>query len=722
MHRMSVVAWCLLLPAIGFAGLADDHGHLPRVPAGLEARAGSDEPERSVTEWDPLGPFGGDVSSVAASPTAGAVVLAGVAPNGSAGGTMYRSTDGGDTWAVVAGFDVSAYDVEFTPGGVAYAGTDDSVWKSTDDGATWVELNLGIGLNDSVFEVTIDPSAATTMWAGVADHNGAQVQNVLRSTDEGTTWQNATPPMGAPMGCRGIGIDSADSDRVFAAFGGAFGGGQVWRSTDGGASWLNRSAGLPGNPVNDVVLDGPRVLAGGGQRFGSQHVGLYSSDNDGVNWTPLHDGTWPLLVVSDVELDPADRDVILAATEGAGVNRTTDGGATWEPGIGGSGDYTLASARFAPGSSSTIFLGASSIGVVRSFDAGATFEISSVGIGQLDVRSVASNPIDQGELAVAFQGLNDGGVYSSTDGGQTWLLEGCPPTRYNLVRFAPDGRLYAISDGPSTVAPEALYRRDPAGTWSYLGPDQGTHFESELYTLRFSSNDPDLFLMGGNDFGVAGFEATVWRTTDAGQGWTKEYESVQPDEKVSDIEIVEDGTDTVMVASFYDFGNPPDAGALRSEDSGVTWAKSSTGLPADGRPYALSPMPEAVDAFYLASGWPSTGLYQTMDGGQTWASTGFFGDDLRDVLAHPSEAGVVYLTQNGSPKVLRSSDGGVSFDGFDSGLSGASFPYALWFAAGDPDLLLLASSTGSWERELEQPFFADGFESGDTSAWSSTNP
>ena len=44
------------------------------------------------------------------------------------------------------------------------------------------------------------------------------------------------------------------------------------------------------------------------------------------------------------------------------------------------------------------------------------------------------------------------------------------------------------------------------------------------------------------------------------------------------------------------------------------------------------PMPEAVDAFYLASGWPSTGLYETTDGGQTWASTGFSGEDRKSVV------------------------------------------------------------------------------------------
>ena len=127
-----------------------------------------------------------------------------------------------------------------------------------------------------------------------------------------------------------------------------------------------------------------------------------------------------------------------------------------------------------------------------------------------------ANPLNPDEIAVAFQGQNNGGVLSSTDAGTTWLLESAPPTRYSAVGFAPDGTLYAISSGPSSVAQEGLYRRENNGSWTPLGPDQGPLFESDLNTMRFSLNNADLILLGGSDFGVAGFEGTIWRSTDAG--------------------------------------------------------------------------------------------------------------------------------------------------------------------------------------------------------------
>ena len=79
--------------------------------------------------------------------------------------------------------------------------------------------------------------------------------------------------------------------------------------------------------------------------------------------------------------------------------------------------------------------------------------VSSHGISVLDLYSIHANPLNPNELAVAFQGANNGGVFSSTDGGVTWSLESAPPTRYSAVRFAPGGTLYAISSGPSISCP-----------------------------------------------------------------------------------------------------------------------------------------------------------------------------------------------------------------------------------------------------------------------------
>src|SRR5437899_7414612 len=523
--------------------------------------------ERPVgaSAWTSLGPPGGDVFDVAASTLDANIVLAGLAPGGSFGGTLYRSSDGGNTWSEVPALDgVSVFDIEFAPApdGITYLGTQDSVRKSTDGGLSWVTLNLGIGANDQVFDVALDPSDSSIIWAGIADASGSQPVYVMRSTDGGVTWIDRTPPH-APLSGRATAVDPNDSNTVIAVFGGDFGGGEVWVTTDGGDSWTDRSAGLPGNPLNAVVYDGTRLLVGGGLLFGSQFVGLYESPDLGVTWTPLHDGTWPVLVVEDIAVDSNDAARIFVAIDGGGVNRTTDGGATWQIGIGGSQALAGRSIRFRPGSSQELFLGTSSLAVFHSTNSGDTFVQSSQGISELDLFSIAANPLNPDEIAGAFQGLNNGSVLSSLDDGATWRLESAPPTRYSAVRFAPDGTLYSISSGPSTVAQEGLYRRENNGTWTPLGPDQGPLYESDLDAMRFSLNDPNLILLGGADFGVAGFEGTIWRTSYAGQTWTKIYEGgdFQP---VTEIDIFRDGLDQVMIASHDDTSGGNQGDLLRS--------------------------------------------------------------------------------------------------------------------------------------------------------------
>lgn len=655
-------------------------------------------------DWFSLGPPGGDVFDAAVSTVAPSIALAGIAPDGSLGGTLYRSNDGGDTWSeVLALRGTSVFDIEFALAGTAYIGTQDSIRRSTDDGLSWTLLNLGIGLDDQVFDVALDPSNQSIMWAGIAGAIGGQPVNVMRSTDSGATWSNRTPPLAQPISCRGIAVDPSDSNTVIAVFGGEFGGGQVWTTTDGGDSWMNRSAGLPNNPMQAVVYDGTRLLVGGGQRFGSQNVGLYQSTDVGATWTPLHDGTWPVLVVDAIAVDPNDTQTILVAIDGSGVNRTTDGGDTWQIGIGGTGALAGRSLRFRPDSSTELFLGTSSLAVFRSTDGGDHFVQSSHGISEINLFSVDANPLASNELAIAFQGQNNGGVLSSLDGGVMWELESAPPTRYSAVRFAPDGRLYAISSGPSSVAEEGLYRRENNGTWTPLGPDQGPLFESDLNTVRFSRNNANLILLGGSDFGVAGFEATIWRSTDAGQTWTKVYE-LGDVHRVTDLEIVEDGTDQNMVAAWTSEMGDNIGGALRSTDGGASWFESSTGLPAFFRSPRLCASPTHPQSLIVSASlsFQSGGLFRTTDAGATWASTGWTGTNMvGDVACHRVDDQMLFVTQLSGDAVLRSQDGGATFAPFSNGLENVVAPRELAFA-GD-SRLLLASAKGSYATDLAKP-------------------
>jgi photosystem II stability/assembly factor-like uncharacterized protein len=706
----------LATPAAAIEPLATDaHGHVAArrwAPPG--AAAGPGATESGPPAWVSLGPFGGNVLAVATSPAVSGLVLAAVDSSGG-GSPLYRSTDGGESWQPVTGLGfIFVSDVEFAADGTAYLATSSHLQTSVDGGLNWSPITNPF--NGSVIEVAFEP-ATGALWLGLGGATFGATTFVIRSPDGGDTWADRTPPLPTPLDCTALALEPGSPATVYAGFSGFPGGGALWVSPDQGVTWFDRTAGLPAVPIHRIVYDGARAVVAGGAQFGSQTFGLYASDDDGMSWTPLHDGTWPSLYTFGLDIDPNDPSVLLVATATAGIFRSVDGGAEWAFGVAGTAGVSFNAVRYAPGSSSLVLAGATSQGVFRSADGGAGFAPSSTGITAVDVQSVAAHPADPQQLAAAFSGLNDGGVFTSDDGGATWVSEPVPPTRYSFVEFAPGGTLYAISDGPSSVAPEGVYRRESGGTWTPLGPNQGPFFETEGVALRFSAADPLLILLAGNDFGVAGFEATIWRSLNGGAGWSKVHEAAATG-SVSGVEILRGGNDQTMVAAYLGFDSNS-GGVLRSTNGGTTWSPSPTGLPAEVHGFGLCASPADPLRLFYASGFLPTGLFGSADGGVSWSSAGPFAADLRGVACDGVEEGVLWVIDVfGDGVVLRSSDSGLSFEPFGTGLPPLTALHQLVWAK-NPSRLFLASGAGVWRHDLPG-LFADGFESGDTSAWSAS--
>lgn len=670
-----------------------------------------------ILNWVEVGPPGGDVEVVRLSPENPNLLFAGLAPGGASGGTLFRSNDGGNQWEEVPEFHGnSVYDIQFGTEGLVYIGSTRGVWRSQDHGETWEDLDLGITGGtvggETVFRIALQNiEGELYLYAGVSSHLGSQDKNLLMSLDGGSSWLNITPPMGFPLACQGIAVHPLEGGKIYACFGNSFSGGQIWYSPDYGWNWFNRSQFLPNAPMYGLAHDGESLYVCGGSNFGGG-FGLFRSDDDGQNWAALHDSFWPSYAIQDIAIDNQNPSVIYLASEHNGLFKSTNRGESWSFGVGNSLNMSLKSVELDRNDSAHLFVSASSLAILASHDGGESLISSSKGIDYLNIYSVASNPNHADEIAIAFQGLNNGGVYTSDDGGMSWTLEALPPTRYNAVSYSPEGTLYAISDGPTSIAAEGVYRKEDSGIWKNIGPDQGPFFESELFTFEFRAMPAGSLLVGGADFGVAGNEATIWFFDAELQQWEKVFEGTEPPEVIRDLEMVGEGENTRFLATKGVFNLQTQHGeVLLSSDGGHSWVSTSQGLPFSMQPNTLAVCVEEPNTVFLGvsdSLQGSYGLFRSLDGGDSWLSVGET-DRVLQVVQNPDHAGLLYVLRAEFPWVEISVDGGESFYPMSLGLSvDNSQLRELRFINASTPYLFLATDQGGFGIELNDGVaFAD---------------
>lgn len=227
------------------------------------------------------------------------------------GNGVLRSTDDGVSWRVTTGSDVTevlrlSVDAR-RPARVA-AATAYGPIVSTDAGETWALLTQGLP-RTFTGDVRIDRITGAML---VATERG-----VFRRDVAGDTWQ----PTSLTADTRVIFQHPADH-RLFYA--GTENDG-VWRSTDGGRSWVAVNEGLAHRTVYAIAAaPGPQ----GALYLGTHGGGVYRSADGGGRWQQRSAG----LTTMDchaVAVLPSDPSVVLAGTLNGGLFRSADGGASW---------------------------------------------------------------------------------------------------------------------------------------------------------------------------------------------------------------------------------------------------------------------------------------------------------------------------------------------------------------------------------------------------------
>ncbi|WP_396214552.1 WD40/YVTN/BNR-like repeat-containing protein [Gemmatimonas sp.] len=274
------------------------------------------------------------------------------------------------------------------------------------------------------------------------------------------SWRNVGPFRGG----RSVAVAGVPSNSM-TYFAGYTGGG-LWRTDDAGMNWRNISDGsftsssigaIAVAPSDENVMyvgSGEHAIRGQSSTYGD---GMYKSTDQGRTWTRT--GLESSRQISAVRVHPTNPDLVYVAVQGdrwkgtsdRGVYRTTDGGKTWTQLLKGQN---------------------------------ATSGASDLSMDPTNPRILYAAFWDHQRMPWTVRSGGDGsGMWKSTDGGDTWkrLTDGLPKLMGKIgvsVSPANPDRVYAIVEAEAG----GLYRSDDAGkTWRLLSGDRLIQARSWYY-------------------------------------------------------------------------------------------------------------------------------------------------------------------------------------------------------------------------------------------------
>jgi photosystem II stability/assembly factor-like uncharacterized protein len=257
------------------------------------------------------------------------------------GNGVYKSTDGGKTWAHLGLAEtqhIGRIVIHPANPNVVYVAALGHLWgpnpergvyKTTDGGKTWNRV-LFVNDDTGVVDIAMDPQSPDTLYAAAYErrrtvfgyNGGGPGSGIYKTTDGGTTWKKLTKnlPEG-DTGRIGLAIYRRNPDIVYALIENAKGG--TFRSEDKGDTWQKMSDFDPRpsyysqvivDPNNDLriwVLGAPLSFSeDGGKTFTSRARKVHSD----------YHAFW---------IDPANSNHMLAGNDG-GIDMSDDGGKTWD--------------------------------------------------------------------------------------------------------------------------------------------------------------------------------------------------------------------------------------------------------------------------------------------------------------------------------------------------------------------------------------------------------
>lgn len=483
---------------------------------------------------------------------------------------------------------------------IMYAATGAGVYMSTDRGVTWSEENDGLAATD------IGAIAVTDGYLVVGTLGGGAATGEI-APDGAVTWLSSGGPIVEIANVR-LAVHQTHADRLWAS---SYPGG-VFRSVDGGRTWIESNFGLPSFEVADPLLQG-----------------YYS------------------LVV-----DPTDPDRVFLSIFEHGVFVSDTGAATWRP-LGTYGSDVmradLTSLVVDGQDPERLWLGTSDRGVFTSRDQGGTWQSVNDGLATAEILTLETSP-----SGAVFAGTAGYGVYMLEVGERTWNHLGRPIGTGEWSAW--DRRLYQYGSFlfDPFVANRVYLGHFPGGF--FVSNDGGRSWESSniglgndgMFSLAVHPNHPEV-LFAGTYNGIV-------RSIDGGRSWQDTSEGMPPEQWPFSVVIDDEHPELMYTATkngaskgFCDRNRDTFCGTvMRSENGGATWSYITEDLPADAEYYMIVIDPRDHDVLYLSS---SRGVYGSANRGDSWTLMNqglpveeFF---IRDNVAHNME-----MTPDGRSLVL----------------------------------------------------------------------
>ena len=539
-----------------------------------------------------------------------------------------RSTDDGLTWTTitsVANYVAMGSTSRLVVSGtkILFMNTTMGTWLSTDSGATytykgWLSLyDIGFsgsevwGVGYGGYFVSTGVWTSTPGWTSIAGSMytnyafkimmfnympivGTNTYIAISNNGSWTGWYGSISGIGYNPTVNSMAVIG---NNVFLADNA----GKIWKSSDNCTTWVTASTGLPFNQVRSIAVSGTTLVAIG--YLGSQFDALYTSTTDGTSW---------VLKSNNFAPNYSNRIRIL-----------------------GSNIYIC----------TYMLLGAIGTGVqlaynglVVSTDSGTTFNMINTGLSC--PYGVSAFVGDSSNMFLGFN--NYGGVYRSTDNGQTWAPLNIANINSKLVySLALSGTTLYVGTS-SGVATCTSYG---TGTWSQLS---ATGLGSNIHIRSLVVSGGYIFVGTSPFYGDTG---NVFYSTDGGTTWNPANTTLS-------------GADIyAMVISGSRLYAGTSIGLYYTINNGGTWTQLGAGTVNQSYSIAITP-----DGAGLYVGGPQGTIYISTNSGTSWTTKTMSSGSTGPAAAIAVLNDKIYVGAQASGSMQVSIDGGNTWTTANTGM------------------------------------------------------